>query len=65
MTVKTGLTIQARRMKVYDGIRSGHTARQLARYLGISESTVRRDVAAMPSLRQESASWPDAARWRP
>lgn len=61
----TGLTIQARRMKVCDGIRAGYTARQLARYLRASQSTIRRDLATMPSLREESASWPDAARWRP
>jgi len=57
--------IRARRDHIYNSIRCGHTVPQIARYLGVSISTIRRDIAAMPSLREESASWPDAARWTP
>lgn len=65
MTADDRLAAAGRRMKVYDGTRSGCTARQLASFLGVSITTVRRDLAAMPSLRGEAASWPDAATWSP
>lgn len=41
------------------------TVKQLAEYLEVSPSTIQRDIRVMPSLREETASWPDACRWTP
>lgn len=55
----------ARRDRVYQSIRLGHSVAEIARALEVSVSTIRRDMAAMPSLREESMRCPDAARWTP
>ncbi len=38
------MTPAQRRGKIYDGLRIGLTVRQLARYLEVSESTIRRNI---------------------
>ncbi|HET9969824.1 MAG TPA: DeoR family transcriptional regulator [Streptosporangiaceae bacterium] len=56
-----------RRGFIHDGLMLGYNVRQIAEYLEVSVSTVRRDLRQMPlsaaaARRQLS---PDAARWTP
>lgn len=60
-----GLTQRQRRRIVWDGICLGKTPRQLARYLEVSETTIRRDMRAVGSPDPATAGMPDACRVRP
>src|SRR5437016_1408443 len=61
MTTTFVPTPRQRRDRVYVGVRLGYTVAEIARYLEVSPSTIRRDLAAMPSLREDD-HWPDAYR---
>jgi predicted DNA-binding transcriptional regulator YafY len=59
------LSQRQRRGVVWDGARMGYTARQLAQYIGVSETTIRRDMRVLAAGRDPARTGPDSFRSRP
>ena len=63
ITNTPALTPRLRRGMVWDGMHLGYTARQIADYLQVSETTIRRDMRRLGP--HPEAGMPDADRCRP